>query len=350
MPELTTGFFEVIDPISYPKWNETLMNNEQYSFFYTSNWANVLFKTYKYKPMYLTVFDDDKLRTLFPLMSVKSVLTGNRGVSLPFSDYCEPLIADDMKNEEIQAQVISFGKENGWNSVELRGGTNDFQKFAPVSKYYSHHLDISQDYNKLYSYFKKSVQRNIKKANRSGVEIKIDNSNDSLIEFYRLHSLTRKKHGVPLQPFSFFKNIQKYILSQNLGTVILAKHEGRSIAGAIFFHIGNKVLYKFGASNKKYLHLRPNNLVFSEAIRWFSERKYRTLCLGRTDLDNEGLRQFKKSWGAEEKKITYFRYNFNENATSKNHSSLTHFQEKILTKVPIFLLKFLGFSLYKHMG
>jgi len=35
---------------------------------------------------------------------------------------------------------------------------------------------------------------------------------------------------------------------------------------------------------------------------------YETLSLGRSDLEHEGLRRFKASWGAEEKECVYFRY------------------------------------------
>ena len=36
------------------------------------------------------------------------------------------------------------------------------------------------------------------------------------------------------------------------GFVILASHQDKVIAGAIYFHFGEKVIYKYGASNKCY--------------------------------------------------------------------------------------------------
>src|SRR4030066_163040 len=47
-------------------------------------------------------------------------------------------------------------------------------------------------------------KRNIKKSEREGVEVKILNSLESLNEFYKLNCITRKKHGLPPQPYNFF--------------------------------------------------------------------------------------------------------------------------------------------------
>ena len=71
----------------------------------------------------------------------------------------------------------------------------------------------------------------------------------------------------------------------------------RPIAASVYFHFGKAAIYKYGASDKRYQHLRPNNLVMWEAIRWCIQDGYTSLSLGRTDLDDEGLRQFKNGLG-----------------------------------------------------
>ena len=42
-----------------------------------------------------------------------------------------------------------------------------------------------------------------------------------------------------------------------------------------------------------------------EAIRWGCENGYRTFSLGRSDLDNKGLRDFKNGWGTHEEELQY---------------------------------------------
>src|SRR3990167_10276631 len=80
---------EIINPLVYPDWDKLVLSTPNYSFFLSSAWARVLHETYKYKPLYFTLIKNNKLSALIPFMEVGSILTGKRGVSLPFSDYCE---------------------------------------------------------------------------------------------------------------------------------------------------------------------------------------------------------------------------------------------------------------------
>ena len=45
---------------------------------------------------------------------------------------------------------------------------------------------------------------NIKKALKEGVEVQLHNSFESVKSFFKLNCMTRKRHGLPPQPFKFF--------------------------------------------------------------------------------------------------------------------------------------------------
>ena len=93
----------------------------------------------------------------------------------------------------------------------------------------------------------------------------------------------------------------------------LALHRERPVAGALFLHKGTKAIYKFGASDDKFQHLRPTNLVFWESINLLARQGFESLNLGRTGLGNQGLRRFKLSWGSSEETIKYFRFDCRTN-------------------------------------
>ena len=50
------------------------------------------------------------------------------------------------------------------------------------------------------------------------------------------------------------------MISIENGFVALASYSNRVVAGAVFFHFGSKAIYKYGASDRNYQHLRANNL------------------------------------------------------------------------------------------
>ena len=341
---------QIINPTTYPGWNELVLSNKDYSFFHSSNWANVLAESYNYKPLYFSLIDGKKLSCLIPLMGIKSLLTGQRGVSLPFTDYCRPVSNGDINFHDAFNGLIEYGKQAGWKYIEIRDGGDVFRKLPTSSFYYGHTLQLSQDEKKIFSGFKSNAKRNIRKAVKEGVEAKVCNTLDSVKEFYRLNCITRKMHGLPPQPYFFFRKIFEHIISKNHGIIVLASHKGRTIAGAVYFHFGNKSEYKYGASDKRYQHLRPNNLVMWSAIQWYCQNGYKSLSFGRTDHDHKGLVRFKDGWGAEKQIIKYYRYDFSRGAFVNGNFLQSENYNKAFHLMPLSLLKIIGYLLYKHTG
>lgn len=341
---------EIINPLEYPEWDKLLLTAPGPSFFHTSFWARVLHDSYGYRPCYLARIHDGKLKTLLPLMEVSSFLTGRRGVSLPFTDYCEPILSDQNDPRDMQEFLKDYGAANKWRYYELRGGEESLGAATHYSAYYRHDLKLSPDVDALYARLKSSRRRNIRKALREGVAINRSNSLDAVKAFYQLHCLTRKKHGLPPQPFRFFKQIYDHVISRGHGQVILATNQGRTIAGAIFFHFGDEAIYKFGASHCKCLHLRPNDLVMWEAIQWYCRNDYKKFCFGRTTTDNDGLRQYKKGWGTEEKLICYTKYDLKKQQFVQSPGVNFALRNAVFNRMPSTLAKVVGDVFYRHIG
>ena len=341
--------FEPLNPADYPDWDDLLNTNSAASFFQCSSWTKVLADTYKYTPLYFTSIVDGQLRNLIPIMEVNSILTGSRGVSLPFSDYCEPIINDQQRIGEMIDNIVNYGRKAGWKYIELRSGKPLSEDWPCFGSYYGHTLNLSRNPATVFSGFKRTIKQNINKARKNGVEIREYHDLASIKEFYRLNCLTRKRHGLPPQPYVFFKKIFDNIISKNLGFVLLARYKQVPIAGGIFFHFGKKAIYKYNALDKKYQHLRPNDLITWKAVERYCEKGYDNLCFGRTDSENEGLRRFKKGWGVEEISIKYYRYNFARQCFVKRSGS-ERSSSAIFKKIPIPVLKMIGSLLYKHVG
>ena len=339
-----------INPITYPGWDELLISCPDYSFFHSSAWAKVLSETYGYTPLYFTVFGNDGIGTLIPMMEVNSFLTGKRGVSLPFTDYCEPICNGNIGFVHLFNQVTEFGRKHGWKYMELRGRNTLFPFSFPSCTFLGHTLNLSRSEGELFSSLRDSARRNIKKAVKEGVEVKVDHTLESVKEFCRLNCLTRKEHGLPPQPFGFFEKIHDHIISKDLGMVVLASLNQENIAGAIYFHFDKKAVYKYGASDKKYQHLRANNLVMWEAIKWYSQNGYKSLCFGITEPENQGLIQFKSGWGTTEQPINYYRYNFKVEAFIPGRSKTTGFHNRVFRNIPVPILNKVGALLYRHFA
>jgi hypothetical protein len=341
---------EIINPLSYPGWDDLVIASGKGSFFHSSNWARVLHESYGYKPVYFAFPDNEGHKALMPFMEVSSRITGKRGVCLPFTDYCEPILSHGCTIGDVTSHIIRFGKSSGWRYIELRSGGGQPSWVPASSFYYGHVLDIASDEKTLFSSFRESTRRNIKKAEKEGVQVTVCNSLDSIRKFYRLNCMTRKLHGLPPQPYRFFEKVYEHAVSKGHGMVVLADYNGKTIAGNVYFHFGDKAMYKYGASDRKHQHLRANNLVMWETIKHYAKNGFRSLCFGRTEPENSGLLQFKRGWGGREQVVNYYKYDLKRDSYVTESSKLRGFHNKIFENMPVPFLRLTGYLLYKHMG
>ena len=341
---------KVLDPDQVQDLDRALMSRDDYSIFHTPAWAKVLGRSYGYKSLYFVLAEKDRQLAVIPCTEVRSLLTGRRGVSLAFTDYCEPLVEDPEHFQMLLDKAIEYGRKAGWKYIELRGGQKFLKDEPTFATYVVHTLSLTHDERTLLSSFKSNTRQNISRAIDEGIETRFFTSLESVKQFYRLHCMTRKRQGLPPQPFSFFRNVHDHVLSQDHGFVILASHNNMNIAGAMYFHQGKRALYKYGASDKSYQHLRANNLVMWEAIKWYSLHGCASFCFGRTATENKGLRQFKNGWGTVEKELRYYRYDLKKDRFVDGTTDRTTVVSRIMQNFPVPVLKLIGQAAYRHVG
>lgn len=287
------------------------------------------------------------------MMEVNSWLTGRRGVSLPFTDYCEPSADSETSLGEVLQEVAVFARHRGWNYIESRGRAGLatlFPDARPSLSFYTHELDLRPGADAIFQTFENSFRRAIRKAEKSGVTVEFSSDPDAIRDYYALHCRTRQQHGLPPQPFRFFQNIQEFVLGRNMGTVASARFEGRIVGSAIFFKFGTEAIFKFGASDKAFQSLRANNLIMWAAIRWCIQQGAHALQFGRTSLSNEGLRHFKLGWGTKEARIDYYKYDFRKQAYATENDNTMGWHTRVFQRLPIFLSRWAGAALYKHIA
>jgi hypothetical protein len=309
----------------------------------------VLSKTYRHKPLVLCWSHKGKPAVALPILEVASPLTGRRGVSLPFSDFCEPLLFSKCDSGIIFKDVRAFAERRSWKHFEIRGRlTNEFPRGSSFT-FHRHSVDLGSRPETLFDNFAAPVRRAIRKAERSGLTVSLSASEGAMHGFYRLHEGTRRRHGLPPQPFSFFRNIHREIIQPGRGSILLAQYGSKCVAAAVFFYTEKNAVFKFGASDERYQDLRPNNLVMWHGIRHFAGNGIEKLHLGRTSLHDEGLRRFKLGWGATEEPLEYFRFDMRTNDWTASRDRTSGFHNTVFSRLPLALNRLIGAAIYPHL-
>ncbi|MEO7723588.1 MAG: peptidoglycan bridge formation glycyltransferase FemA/FemB family protein, partial [Chthoniobacterales bacterium] len=214
----TPAEIRFIDPLVDPAWDELVLSHPEATLFHSSAWGKVLARTYGHKPFYLHVIRRGITEALVPLMEVSSFFTGRRGVCLPFSDFCGPLLFGNADTTVVFEKLASLARERRWSHVQLR----DQLPIASATAFYGHSLDLRPGAEALFARFSSPVRRAIRKAEKSGLTVERSESWASVRDFYQLHVETRRRHGLPPQPQSFFRNIFREVIEPGYGFVIRA--------------------------------------------------------------------------------------------------------------------------------
>lgn len=341
---------QMVNPVRIPDWCSLLAGFSNYSFFHSAAWAKTLEDTYGYTPVYLTVGEAGAVRCVLPLMEVASRFTGRRGIALPFTDECGPLYDDRAWAHRLVQSAVGLGKSRGWKSVEFRGGRELFANAPASVSFYGHRLNLEEDEDAMFARFDGSTRRAIHKAEKSGLTVTVSSGMDAVKTFYSLHCKTRRRHGLPPQPFAFFDNICRHILSRDQGMVVAGHWRSRPVAASVYFQSGSSAVYKFGASDESFQHLRGPSLVMWEAIRRLARHGIRTLDMGRTSVSNEGLRRFKLNWGVREHQIEYVKYDLRRNAFVTEKDTATGWHNRVFRALPLGLSRMIGGALYRHLA
>ncbi len=337
-----------INPLADPNWDSLVATCPGAGFFHGTSWLQVLHATYGFTPKYFISSQPGKSPVVLPMMEVNSWLTGRRGVGLPFTDECAPLCTDAAVFASLFNRAVSVARERGWKYLEIRGGRALLGDAPASTAFFGHSLDLRADESQLFARTDASVRRAVRKAEQSNMTVTVSQDLSSLRTFYALMCQTRKRHGLPAQPFGFFANIHRQILSSNQGQIVLAWLGSTPVAGAVFFHFGQSSIYKFGASDERLQHLRANNLVMWEAIKWHAQRGFASLDFGRTSLANDGLRKFKLSWGTIERSIEYVRWDLRSAAFVTVRDEAAGWYNRIFRLLPVSVSRLAGAILYKH--
>lgn len=349
LPQATAGMVR-LEPLEDSSWDRSLAKFREATCFHSSGWLRVLHETYGYAPTSLALRRGGAISALLTMMEVASPVTGRRGISLPFTDCCPVLGDSGQDRSPLLAAATGLAAERAWRYLELRGDGLVPPATVASIRYLAHRLDLSIGEHALWEGISPAARRAVKRAKAGGVTVSTEGDAAAIREFYRLHCLTRKRLGVPPQPFAFFDNIRRHLVERGLATVFLAAQRGKPIAAAIHFHFHGNVMFKFGASDVAFQHLRANNLVMWEAIRRFAAAGGREMHLGRNEPDNFGLSRYKLNWGATESELDYHRFSPAENAFVGGSNPQQAWHHRVFRHIPVPVARLIGSALYPHLA
>lgn len=331
-------------PIADPQWRDFVLSHPDAGPFHLPAWASVVADTYGFEAFVLGVRDTDgELLGGLPAVSVPSPRGGHRWVALPFTDYCPMLVREGADTAAIAGAVCAHALESPVRELELRCAFPEMDGAHAFQAGYHSVIQLAEDPGSLHP---NKVHRNLRnRAMRQGIEVSFGTSAEDVAAYYRLHTLTRRRLGVPVQPRRFFRLIADRLVTQGNGFVATARLGDEVLAAGLYLSHGTTLVAKFAASDPAHRNNGGGYLVDWEVMLLGCAEGYTVLDLGRSDLDADGLRIYKKGWGAIETPLSYTR--ISRHAPSDKRPSVGELPKRIIRNSPIWVCRLLGETLYR---
>ncbi|MDH4143779.1 MAG: GNAT family N-acetyltransferase [Acidimicrobiia bacterium] len=288
----------LVDPCRDHRWAE-LCSGPQASLFVAPPWLATLRDTYGFEPQAAIVCDAaGRARSGVPFVRLQS-MRGPATVAAPFSDFCTPILGcstdwaplgDALTAQGAPVRVKTLRRPDR-PEVDLDG------RFTRAATAAWHLIGTDRTEDELWSALHGSARRNVRRARDAGVEVRAESGIEAVRAFYELHLGVRKhKYRLLPQPWRFFERVHEHFAPAGSLRVLLARLDGRPVAGIFLLRWNEVWYYKFNASSPDALTSRPNDLLMWEAMMFAATQGAAAIDLGLSDCDQPTLIRYKRKF------------------------------------------------------
>lgn len=183
---------------------------------------------------------------------------------------------------------------------------NSCQKGRVMFTPYSFILDLTPTEDDLLAGLKSKTRYNVKLAQKSGVQVTVDNSEAAFAEYIKLWKETTKRQAFYSHDQKYHQNMWAFMNKSGTAHLLKATYQNQTLGIWIVFVHAGVLYYPYGASSRQHREVMANNLLAWEAIRFGKQQGCRSFDMWGSlgpdaDPDNPwfGFHRFKAGYGGE---------------------------------------------------
>ncbi len=340
----------LIEPYSADRdaWSQLVDQNSSATIYHRKEWIELLERCYGFSIFVAGVYRQGELLFACALARAKNPFS-KRFVSLPFSDTCVPLVRLT-NGADTLPEILPTQGPKGF-TYEIRG-LSAAPPWVTVSCFQEWTLDLNRPRAALQRALETNFKRNLKQTSNRSVEIERGASIGLLKRFYAMQLETRRRLGLPPQPWRFFEMVHEVFTRNGQLEIWIAHAAGKDEAAAVFLRDKGTIHFKWGARRTVPAQAPSgaNHLLLWSAVEAFAGQA-EILDLGRTDIRNEGLNRFKRGLGGTPRPLPY---SFYPRVRGEPSSEVLHGRRAMLAtlwrRFPLPVTQLVGAAIYRYLG
>ncbi len=295
----------LIDPSKDGSWDSFV---EAHPFGWVSHlegWRRVIEGSIpRAKAFHFALLDGGQIVAGIPVYLLRGILQKWQVVSIPMATIADLLAETAEQGALLLKAVADFSHEKRAGFLEIRALNsaplfpND--EFSVIREYKHHFIRLDRPPELLMKRFDRTcVRQRISRSSSSGVVVKGAADEAAVREFFRLYVLTRRRLGLPPQPYGFIRSLWETFSRSGHLAINLAEYRGENVAGILVLKMGKRLSAEYLVSDERFREFNPNHILLWDAIQTACREGREIFDFGRTHVENDGLMDFKKRWGTE---------------------------------------------------
>ncbi len=291
-----------IDPQTDPRWESFLVNLPTDWIYYSPAWLQVLEEAYGYRPAHLACENaSGQVVGILPLFYSH----GRRSGRVLKSIYSGPMALNDVAGAVLLQGAVERARAEPSVQLRLKILSNVLdgrvESMVGVPSYWVYLLTLPERFDQLP--LDPSIRRAVKKATRSGIEVRQAESERDLRAWYEMYLHTMQKLVVFPNPYRFYSVAWRRLHGTGMLHLLLAEQvqagKRRLLAGNLMLQHGRTISFDASGWREEDQSLRPNDLLHWRAIEDACAAGLRWYDFGDVSFKNSGLARYKSKWGAE---------------------------------------------------
>lgn len=132
-------------------------------------------------------------------------------------------------------------------------------------------LDISSDEDTMLARMNQGTRRKIRQSQKNQLRY-YEAAPEDVSKFTHLMTVTGERNAFHVHPAAYYRRAYELFVPSGNAALILAEHEGDTLAGIMVFGVGKNAVYLYGASANIKRHLMASYGVQWAAIQWAKRR------------------------------------------------------------------------------
>ncbi|HEX9008046.1 MAG TPA: peptidoglycan bridge formation glycyltransferase FemA/FemB family protein [Patescibacteria group bacterium] len=199
-------------------------------------------------------------------------------------------------------------RKNSGNEDEINKLSEvfDFKPGKALFTRYSFWLDLDQSEENLLKNMHQKTRYNLRLAERKGVKIIMDDTEEGFEDYWRLMEETTRRQGFFAHTKSYHLKMWKTMRESGMANLFKAVYEGKVLTTWIVFCLNGVLYYPYGASSNENREVMASNLMMWEVIKFGRKQKCKLMdmwgSLGPEPDEKDpwfGFHRFKQGYGPE---------------------------------------------------